>query len=101
MNHTQQLKNLMKHYNFKTKKELQTQIKQILHNTELGEIIQNDDLLQDLLTLHPQYNSNTALYFTVSLDSEYKTRHFSFCDNDSYSIIGISYLSCIKGRIMN
>ena len=70
MNHSQQLQNLMQHYNFKTKKELQTQIKQILNDIELGEIMQNDDLLQDLLKKHPQYNSNTSLYFKVSLDSQ-------------------------------
>ena len=31
----------------------------------------------------------------------YRTKHFSFCDRDTLHTIGISYLTCIKGRVMN
>ena len=101
MNHEEQLREIMYRYGLKTKKRFQEKIKELLHSTEIGAIIQDDSLLHDLLKLHPQYKTHNALYFTVSIDSQYKTKHFSFCDTDTRHVIGISYLSCIKGRVMN
>ena len=51
MDFKHQLKRIMKHYNIKTKKQFKEYIKYMLHTTELGEIIENDDMLQDLLTI--------------------------------------------------
>ena len=101
MNHKEQLREIMYRYGFKTKKCLLEKIKQLLHSTEIGVIIEKDNLLHDLLKLHPQYKTHDALYFTVSIDSQYKTKHFSFCDKNTRHVIGVSYLSCMKGRVMN
>jgi hypothetical protein len=103
MNHEQVLKEIMSFYGFKTKKRFQEKIRELLYSTEPGAIIQQEEslLLHDLLKLHPQYKNRNASYFTVSIDSQYKTKHFSFCDRDTLHTIGISYLTCIKGRVMN
>ena len=103
MNHEQELREIMSFYGFKTKKRFQEKIRELLYSTEPGEIIQREDssILHDLLKLHPHYKNHNASYFIVSIDSQYKTKHFSFCDRDTKHIIGISYLSCLKGRVMN
>ena len=94
MDFKHQLKRIMKHYNIKTKKQFKEYIKYILHTNELGEIIENDDMLQDLLTIDSKYYNHKALYFTIALDDTYNTRHFVFYD--SYQLISVSYLSWFK-----
>ena len=66
----------MSFYGFKTKKQLQEKIRELLYSTEPGAIIQWEDslLLHDVLKLHPQYKNHNASYFIVSIDSQYKTK---------------------------
>jgi len=53
--HTQKIKEILKKYNLSTKKELNKYISTILQTNEIGNIIGEFDISNDILKLHYNY----------------------------------------------
>ena len=82
--HTQKIKEILKKYNLSTKKGLNKYISTILQTNEIGAIIAEFDILNDILKLHYNYESkiNTLepLYFFTTRGGKYNTKYFGFVD---------------------
>ena len=98
--HTQKVKEILKKYNLSTKKELNKYISTILQTNEIGAIIEEFDILNDILKLHYNYESkiNTLepLYFFTTRGGKYNTKYFGFVDKRYYKQHFFSYSSCLN-----
>ena len=51
--------------------EIRAQVSEILRNTPINETVQNDEILQIVLSKHPRYGKYDALSFIVSNENAY------------------------------